>query len=62
MKILQETTVWEGSVPNHIYYLDDKKERLLAYIKAGNNEPVVLRTPLKFDMRHRTFKELKNIS
>lgn len=60
MKILQETTDW-GDVrcSNHIYYLDDKKEKMIAYIKAGSNEPKVFSKPIRFDMRHRTFKELK---
>jgi hypothetical protein len=34
---------------------------MLAYIKASNNEPVVLSKPIKFDTRHRTFKEIKVI-
>jgi hypothetical protein len=61
MKILQETTVWDTAVPNHIYYVTDSKDKMLAYIKASNNEPVVLSKPIKFDTRHRTFKELKAI-
>lgn len=60
MKTLQETTGWASKVPNHIYYVTDNKERLLAYIKASNNEPVVLSKPIKFETRYRTFKELKN--
>lgn len=59
MKILQETTKWDSAVPNHIYYVTDNKERLLAYIKTGSNEPVVLSKPMKFSTRYRTFKELK---
>ena len=60
MKILQETTNWgDNKCPNHIYYLDDKKERMIAYIKAGSNEPKVFSKPIRFDMRGRTFKELK---
>ncbi len=60
MVILQETTDWgEHRTPNHIYYLDDKKENLIAYIKAGSNEPMVFSKPIRFDRRGRTFKELK---
>ena len=59
MKILQETTAWATAVPNHIYYLSDSKDKLFAYIKAGSNEPTVLSKPIKFDTRHRTFKEIK---
>ena len=61
MKILQETTVWDSAVPNHIYYVNDSKEKLLAYIKAGSNEPVMLSKPIKFSTRYRTFKEIKVI-
>lgn len=59
MKILQETTDWgEYNTPNNIYYVNDSKEKLLAYIKAGSNEPVMLSKPIKFSTRYRTFKEL----
>jgi hypothetical protein len=58
--IYRETTDWgDIKCPNHIYVLDDKKENLLAYIKAGTNEHKVFSKPIRFDMRHRTFKELK---
>ena len=30
----------------------------MAYIKAGNNEPVVFKKPIKFSTRYRTFKEI----
>ena len=60
MVILQETTDWgQHTASNHIYYLTDNKERLLAYIKAGTNEPMVFSKPIRFDRRGRTFKELK---
>jgi transcription initiation factor IIF auxiliary subunit len=62
MVILQETTDWgEYRTPNHIYYVNDSKEKLLAYIKAGSNEPVMLSKPIKFSTRYRTFKEIKVI-
>jgi hypothetical protein len=62
MIILQETTDWgEHRTPNHIYYLTDNKENLLAYIKAGSNEPTVFSKPIRFDRRGRTFKEIKAI-
>jgi len=59
MKILQETTVWEGSVPNHIYYVNDAKDMLYAMITASRNEPRMFSKPIKFSTRYRTFKELK---
>jgi hypothetical protein len=59
MIFLQETTDWEFT--NHIYVLDDKKENMLAYIRMPITEPKVFSKPIRFDMRHRTFKELKRI-
>jgi len=60
MKILRETTDWgDANCPNHIYVLDDKKENLLAYIKAGTNEHKVFSKPIRFDMRHRKFVVIK---
>ena len=60
MIFLQETTDWGNhNTPNHIYVLDDKKEKMLAYIRMPITEPKVFTTPIRFDMRHRTFKELK---
>lgn len=62
MIILQETTDWgEYRTPNHIYYLTDSKDKMLAYIKAGSNEPTVFSKPIRFDRRGRTFKEIKAI-
>jgi hypothetical protein len=62
MVILQETTDWgEYRTPNHIYYLTDSKDKMLAYIKAGSNEPTVFSKPIRFDRRGRTFKEIKVI-
>ena len=60
MKFYRETTDWgDTKCPNHIYVLDDKKENLLAYIKAGTNEHKVFSKPIRFDMRHRTFVAIK---
>ena len=57
MKFLRETTDWE--FPNHIYVLDDKKENMIAFINCQTNEHKVFKKPIRFDMRHRTFKEIK---
>jgi hypothetical protein len=59
---LRETTDWGNQkCPNHVYVLDDKKDKLLAYIKAGTNEHKVFSKPIKFDMRYRTFQRLKGV-
>jgi hypothetical protein len=57
MVFLQETTDWE--FPNHIYVLDDAKEKMLAFINCETNEHKVFKKPIKFDKRYRTFSKIK---
>ena len=62
MIFLQETTDWGShSAVNHIYCLDDKKEFMLAYIRMPITEPKVFKNPIRFDMRGRTFTQLKSV-
>lgn len=63
MRVLQEITTWDKAkagfdVPNHIYYVDDKKEKIHAYYSAKRNKIITLAVPTKFDTRYRKFKEL----
>jgi type V secretory pathway adhesin AidA len=60
MKVLQETTAWEGTTPNHIYITDDSKSRMLAYVQAGTKAVFRFSTPLRWDTRGRKFKEVAN--
>lgn len=61
MKYLQEVTDWGNhNVPNHIYYLNDEKTRLVGYIKAGTKSLFKFSKPMSFDKRGRKFVELKN--
>lgn len=60
MKYLKETTVWENvdvKMPAHTYIVEGMK--LYGYIKDGSAEAVMFDTPLQFDKRYRTFKEIK---
>jgi hypothetical protein len=59
MRYLQEITDWD--TPNHTYYLNDNKSKMVGYIKVGTNTLVKFTTPISFDMRGRRFVELKNI-
>jgi hypothetical protein len=58
MKVLQETTVWQGSTPNHIYFTNDSKSRMFAYVKAGSNSVFKFSEPLPLDVRKRQFREI----
>ena len=57
IEILQEITEWEDSVPNHIYYVKDKT-KLVAYIRQGTTNKIVLAKPLSFSKSRRKFKKL----
>jgi hypothetical protein len=58
MKVLQETTKWEGATPNHIYFTDDSKSKMFAYVRAGTKAVFKFSKPLRIDVRHRRFQEI----
>lgn len=59
---VQETTKWDDSfVPNHIYYLDDSKTRMLGYINVLNNQEIWFEGGRGFSSRNRTFKVLQRL-
>jgi hypothetical protein len=59
-KFLQETTEWKDTAPNHLYVMDDSKERMLAYRPAGKSEFMTFKKPIRIDTRGRKFTEVKN--
>jgi hypothetical protein len=59
--LLQETTVWDSAVPNHTYLLTDTKEFLLGYIPYRSRVLTILKKPIRFDRRYRTFKTIRKI-
>ena len=61
MIIVRETTDWKDKTPNHIYFLSDKKDKMHAYIKEGTLEKTVMKKPIGFDTRYRTFEVLEKI-
>ena len=62
MKYLQEVTDWgDHNVPNHVYYLNDTKTKLVGYIKYGTKSLFKFSKPMSFDGRGRKFVELKNL-
>ena len=56
MKWFAETTEWSGSVPNHVYLMDDAKSKMFAYLPQGAKKPMVFRAPIRIDIRGRRFK------
>ena len=65
MRVLQETTKWDTTktgfnVPNHIYYVNDSKEKVHAFYSFTTGKITKLNNPIKFSTRYRTFKELKS--
>jgi hypothetical protein len=61
MRVFQETTKdWVGKVTNHIYYLTDDKSKMVAFYNVDTGLVKKFIKPIRFDMRYRTFKELKH--
>ena len=61
MRAFQETTKdWAHPCPNHIYYLTDDKSKMVAFYNVNTGEVKKFSKPMRFDMRYRTFKELKH--
>lgn len=61
MKFLQETTNWSSStISNHLYVMDDSKDRMIAYRQVGQTEFKIFKKPIRIDLRGRTFTEVKN--
>lgn len=59
MLILQETTKWKDNTPNHTYVVSDDKGTLFGYYPFSNTKRVMLKNPMRFDMRGRTFKTIR---
>jgi hypothetical protein len=63
IKVYQETTEWtDGSDANHVYIFNERTTgrtaTAIAYIPRGQTKVHKFRTPLKLDLKGRTFKEL----
>lgn len=60
MKVFLETTVWETNTPNHVYFMDDSKSKMFAYVKFGQGSPFKFKNPIRIDTRGRKFREVPN--
>ena len=58
MRALLETTKWSDNTPNHLYLVNDA-DRVVACSIRGTETPFYFSRPLPFDVRGRTFKEVK---
>ena len=61
MITLLETTEWKIPTPNHTYFTNDTRTKVLGYIRAGETEKTMFTTPIAWDTRGRTFKILKHV-
>ena len=61
MEIIKEITVWDCdyNVPNNTYLLN-KKGKLIAYIKEGEDSINQLKTPLEFSKSRRKFIKIQH--
>ena len=62
MKAFQEITEWDTdfTMPNHVYFLSDSKDKMYGYVKASTGEIQEMGQPYKFKASGRKFKEVNN--
>jgi hypothetical protein len=61
MKVVLETTDW-GNVnsPNHVYFLNDSRDKMFAYLPQGSAQVKQFKQPISFYTRGRRFQEVPN--
>ena len=62
MKAFKEITEWDSdfAVPNHVYFLNDSKDKMYGYVQSGTGLVQTMRTPYRFYTRGRKFREVEN--
>jgi hypothetical protein len=62
MKVIEETTEWdvEYAVPNHVYFVNDSRDKMFAYVAVGSMQVQEFKRPIKFSVSRRKFKEVEN--
>jgi hypothetical protein len=62
MKAFQEITKWDTdfTMPNHVYFLSDSKDKMYGYVQAGTGIVQTMRTPYRFKASGRKFREVEN--
>ena len=63
MKAFKEITEWNSdfAVPNHIYFLNDSKDKMYGYVRKSDGVVEIMKTPYRFHVRGRRFKEVDNV-
>ena len=61
MKVLLEITEWDTKTSNHVYFLDDSKSKMFAYVKFGRGKPFQFKTPIRLDIRGRKFRIVPDV-
>ena len=63
MKAFQEITEWDSdfAVPNHVYFLNDSRDKMYGYVQSGTGIVQTMRTPYRFHVRGRKFQEVANV-
>jgi hypothetical protein len=62
MKCFQEITEWEVdfSMKNHVYFLNDSKDKMYGYVKASTGIVKTMSAPYRFRASGRKFQEVRN--
>jgi hypothetical protein len=63
MKAFQEITAWDSefAVPNHVYFLNDGRDKMYGYVRESDGVVQIMRTPYRFHTRGRKFREVQNV-
>ena len=61
MQVLWETTEWVDSTSNNVYFMDDSKSKMYAYVARGSMDVFKFKNPIRVDMRGRSFVNIPNI-
>jgi hypothetical protein len=62
VQVLYETTAWsDGTDANHVYFMNDSKEKMYAYVTRGSLDVFQFKRPIRINTRGRTFITVPNI-
>lgn len=60
MKAYQEITDWKDNIANGVYFMDDSKSKMYAYVRPGDSVAKEFKHPIRIDTRGRKFKVVSN--